>query len=204
MRFYFFILLLAGLLGMMPGGSATAQEDDAADAAAVIERAKNLNVLLDRLLSDSNHSSIHDTLDVEGDPLVEEALRLKASGEELLAAQEYLQAAIKFQAALDSVFQAIRAQEHAGEEPGQASRRLADAIASNDTFISTAERVVNGEPSQEAAELLAAARRIRGEADVSAAAGDAEAALQQLEESTRLAQRAIASVRDGKVIERRQ
>jgi hypothetical protein len=67
-----------------------------------------------------------------------------------------------------------------------------------------ATRVVNGESNGRAVEFLAEAKEVRGRADASVANGDAEAALQELEDSTQLAQQAIMSVRDGKVIERGQ
>ena len=69
---------------------------------------------------------------------------------------------------------------------------------------SAAARVVNGEPNGKAVDSLAEAREARSRADASVASGDAEAALQELENSTQLAQQAIMSVRDGKVIKRGQ
>jgi hypothetical protein len=63
---------------------------------------------------------------------------------------------------------------------------------------------VNGEPNGKAVELLAEASEVRGRADTSIAGGDVDTALQELEESTQLAQQAIMSVREGKVIERGQ
>jgi len=207
MRNYLLLLLLTGLLGLAPGPTLLAQDKQAADTEAVIERANHLNGLLDKLLTQSNHSSIQKTLtngSHDNDPLIEEALRLKAEGEDALAEGDHLRAAMLLQAALDKVFQAIRSDD---EEDGQEARlnaRLADAIAANDTFITAATRVVNGEPNGKAVDLLAEAREVRGRADASVAKGDAEAALQELDDSTQLAQQAIMSVRDGKVIERGQ
>ena len=207
MRNYLLLLLLTGLLGLAPGPMLLAQDKRAADTEAVIERANHLNGLLDKLLTQSNHSSIQKTLtngSHDNDPLIEEALRLKAEGEDALAEGDHLRAAMLLQAALDKVFQAIRSDD---EEDGQEARlnaRLADAIAANDTFITAATRVVNGEPNGKAVDLLAEAREVRGRADASVAKGDAEAALQELDDSTQLAQQAIMSVRDGKVIERGQ
>jgi hypothetical protein len=63
---------------------------------------------------------------------------------------------------------------------------------------------VNGEPNGKAVDFLAEAREVRGRADTSVANGDTEAAVQELAESTQLAQQAIMSVRDGKVIQRGQ
>ena len=207
MRNYLLLLLLTSLLGLAPGSAPLAQDNQAADTEAVIERANHLKGLLDKLLTQSNHSSIQKTLtngSHDNDPLIEEALRLKAEGEDALAEGDHLRAAMLLQAALDKVFQAIRSDD---EEDGQEARlnaRLADAIAANDTFITAATRVVNGEPNGKAVDLLAEAREVRGRADASVAKGDAEAALQELDDSTQLAQQAIMSVRDGKVIERGQ
>lgn len=207
MRNYLLLLLLTGLLGLVPGPALLAQDNQPAETQAVSERANHLKGLLDKLLEQSNHSSIQKALHDGGDannPLVEKALRLKAEGEQYLADEDYMNAAMTLQAALDTVFQAIRANDNGAAAENAANARLADAIAANDTFISAAARVVNGEPNGKAVDLLAEARDVRGRADASVANGDAEAALQELEDSTQLAQRAIMSVRNGKVIERGQ
>jgi len=138
------------------------------------------------------------------DPLVEEALRLKAEGEDALAEGDHLRAAMTLQAALDKIFQAIRSDDEKDGQEARLNVRLTDAIAANDTFILAATRVVNGEPNGKAVDFLAEAREVRGRADASVAEGNAEAALQELEASTQLAQQAIMSVRNGKVIERGQ
>ena len=207
MRNYLLLLLLTGLLGLSPGPTLLAQDNQATDTEAVIERANNLKGLLDKLLTQSNHSSIQKTLtngSHDNDPLIEEALRLKAEGEDALAEGDHLHAAMALQAALDKIFQAIRSDDENDGEEARLNARLADAIAANDTFISAATRVVNGEPNSKAVDFLAEAREVRGRADASVADGDAEVALQELEESTQLAQQAIMSVRDGKVIQRGQ
>jgi hypothetical protein len=113
-------------------------------------------------------------------------------------------AAMTLQAALDKVFQAIRSDDEKDGEEARLSARLTDAIIVNDTFIAAATRVVNGDPDGEAVNLLAEAREVRGRADANVADGDAAAALQELAVSTQLAQQAIMSVRDGKVIQRGQ
>jgi len=207
MRNYILLLLLTGLLGLAPGPTIMAQDDQAADAEAVIERANHLQRLLDKLLTQSNHSSIQKTLtngSHDNDPLIEEALRLKAEGEDALAEGDHLHAAMILQAALDKVFQAIRSDDEKDGVEARLDARLVDAISVNDTFISAATRVVNGDPDGEAVNFLSEAREVRGIADASVADGDAEAALLELAESTQLAQQAIMSVRDGKVIHRGQ
>jgi len=204
MRNYFFPLLMIALICLSPGLSVAASDIDAADSQAIMERAHHLNDLLDKLLSQSNHSSIQKSLhngSGSGDPQLEKALQLKSEGEQLLAEEEYMKAAVKLQAALDMVFAAVRAQE-GGAEPADESR-LTEAIAANDTFISAATRVVNGDPDGKAVDLLNSAREARTKADASAHSGDTETALQELEISTQLAQQAIVVVRNGKVIERR-
>jgi hypothetical protein len=207
MRNYLLLLLLTGLLGLSPGPTLLAQDNQAANTEAVIERANHLKGLLDKLLTQSNHSSIQKTLtngSHDNDPLIEEALRLKAEGEDALAEGDHLHAAMALQAALDKVFQAIRSDDENDGEEARLSARLTDAISVNDTFISAATRVVNGEPNGEAVDFLADAREVRERADTSVANGDTEAAVQELAESTQLAQQAIMSVRDGKVIQRGQ
>lgn len=206
MRNYVFPLMMTVLICLSPGTSAVARDIDTSDTQAVIERAHHLNNLLDKLLSESNHSSIQETLhngNGSGDPQLEEALRLKASGELLLEEEEYMKAAVTLQAALDQVFEAVRAQDNGAEGSDASSARLTEAIAANDTFISAATRVVNGEPDGKAVELLESARQARAKADASADTGDTETALKELEVSTQLAQQAIMTVRNGKVIERR-
>jgi len=207
MRNYLLLLLLTGLLGLSPGPTLLAQDNQATETEAVIERANHLKGILDKLLEQSNHSSIQKALIEGGDasnPLIEEALRLKAEGEQFLADEDYLKAAMTLQAALDKIFQAVRSNDNGGAAEKAANARLADAIAANDTFILAATRVVNGEPNGKAVEFLAQAREARTRADATVAKGDAEAALQELEDSTHLAQQAIMSVRNGKVIQRGQ
>jgi len=206
MRNYVFPLVMIALICLSPGPSAEARDIDTSDTQAVIERAHHLKDLLDRLLAESNHSSIQETLHNgggSGDPQLEEALRLKSSGEQLLEEEEYMKAAVTLQAALDQVFEAVRAENNVAESADASSARLTEAIAANDTFISAATRVVNGEPDGEAVELLESAREARAKADASADSGNTETALKELEISTQLAQQAIMVVRNGKVIERR-
>jgi len=177
----------------------------------IINNAKLFNTflksILDRLLVDSNHSSIQKVIKEGGEasePLIAEALRLKSSGEQLLAEEKYMEAAIALQSALDHVFQAIRS-EHDEDEPADAlGFRLAENVEINDTFISAALRVVNGEPNKEASGLLDMAKDVRSKADMQIANGDVAAALKNLKQSTQMAQQAIMSVRNGMVIERGQ
>jgi len=207
MRNIFIPLLLTSILILSPDAILLAQDTDPADTEIVMERAKNLKNILDRLLVDSNHSSIQKVITQGGessDPLIAEALRLKSSGEQLLVEKEYLQAAMTLQSALDHVFQAIRS-EHIDDVPMDAlNARLAENITVNDTFISAALRVVTGEPNTEAVDLLAMAKEARNRADTISGKGDLEAALEELDQSTHLAQQAIMSVRNGMVIERGQ
>ena len=192
---------------LSPDAIVLAQDNDPVDTQIVMERANNLKSMLDNLLVDSNHSSIQKVINQGGEssePLIAEALRLKSSGEQLLAEKEYMQAAITLQSALDHVFQAIRS-EHVDEVPVSVLNvRLADDIIVNDTFISAASRVVTGDPNKDALDLLAMANEARSKADKESANGDLEAALVELENSTQLAQQAIMSVRNGMVIERGQ
>lgn len=207
MQNYLIPLLLSSIWILSPDSILLAQDDDPADSQAVMERANNLKNMLDRLLVDSNHSSIQKFITQGGEssePLIAEALRLKSSGEQLLADKEYLQAAITLQSALDHVFQAIRS-EHIDEVPmDDLSVRLAENITVNDTFMSAASRVVAGDPNKDALDLLAMSKEARGNADTKSGDGDLEAALEELEHSTHLAQQAIMSVRNGMVIERAQ
>ena len=62
MKFIYPLLMLTALLCLHPEHTSIAQEVQAADAEAVMERAVRLKNLLDQLLSDSNHSSIHKAL----------------------------------------------------------------------------------------------------------------------------------------------
>jgi len=207
MRNYLIPVLLSTMWILSPDAIAHAQDNDPVDTRIVMERANNLKDMLDNLLVDSNHSSIQKVIKQGGEssePLIAEALRLKASGEQLLAEKEYMQAAITLQSALDHVFQAIRS-AHVDEVPASVLNvRLADDIIVNDTFISAASRVVTGDPNKDALDLLAMAKEARSRADKESAIGDLEAALVELEKSTQLAQQAIMSVRNGMVIERGQ
>jgi hypothetical protein len=200
-------LLLTSIWILSPGSILLAQDNDPVDTQAVMERANNLKDILDRLLVDSNDSSIQKVIREGGEssePLIAEALRLKSSGEQLLAEKQYMKAAITLQSALDHVFQAIRAEDNKDESADALNVRLAEKITVNDTFLSAASRVVTGEPNKEASDLLAMAKEARSRADTDSGNGDLEAALEELEQSTRLAQQAIMSVRNGMVIERPQ
>ena len=207
MRNYLIPVLLSSMWILSPDAIVLAQDNDPVDTQIVMERANNLKSMLDNLLVDSNHSSIQKVIKQGGEssePLIAEALRLKSSGEQLLAEKEYMQAAITLQSALDHVFQAIRS-EHNKDEPADALNvRLAEKITVNDTFFSAALRVVTGEPNKDALDLLAMAKEARSNADTKSGDGDIEAALEELEHSTHLAQQAIMSVRNGMVIERAQ
>ena len=207
MRNYLIPLLLTSIWILSPDSVLFAQDNVSADAQVVMERAITLKNILDRLLVESNHSSIQKVIAQGGessDPLIAEALRLKSSGEQSLAKKEYLEAAITLQSALDHIFQAIRSEDHKDESADAFNVRLAEKITVNDTFISAASRVVTGEPNEDALDLLAMAKEARNRADTKSGKGDMEAAVEELEQSTQLAQRAIMSVRNGMVIERGQ
>lgn len=205
-KFLMFVTCFA-VIGLSPAMAVLAQDSPAADSEAVIERANHLKGLLDKLLTQSNHSSIQRTLtngSHDNDPLIEEALELKAEGESALAEGDHLRAAMTLQAALDKVFQAIRSDDETDGEEARLTARLSEAVAANDAFLSAATRVLNREPDNGAALHLQEAREARARADASVAAGETEAALQELDESSRHAQDAIRTVRDGKIIERGQ
>ncbi len=207
MRTYLITLFLTSIWILTPVSTLLAQDDDPVDIQIVMERANNLKTMLDRLLVDSNHSSIQKVIKEGGDssePLIAEAIRLKSNGEQLLAEEEYMQAAIELQSALDHVFQAIRSEDSQHEPADALEFRLAEYVEINDTFISAAQRVVNDEPNNEASGLLELAKDVRGKADLQSANGDLAAAVESLQRSTQMAQQAIMSVRNGKVIERRQ
>jgi len=207
MRFHLILLILTSIWTLCPDGVLLAENSDPVDTQIVMERANNLKIMLDRLLVDSNHSSIQKVIREGGEssePLIAEALRLKSNGEQLLAEEKYMEAAIALQSALDHVFQAIRSEYDEDESTDALEFRLAEYVEVNDTFISAALRVVNGEPNKEASGLLEMAKDTRSKADMQTAKGDLEAALENLNRSTEMAQQAIMSVRNGKVIERRQ
>jgi len=207
MRQYLIPFFLSSIWILSPDFNLLAQDNDPVDTQVVMDRAHELSKMLDRLLVDSNHSSIQKVIARGGEsskPLIAEALRLKSSGEQLLADKEYMRAAITLQSALDHVFQAIRS-EHIDEVPLDVLNvQLVEQVTVNDTFISAASRVVAGGPNKDALELLAMAKEARGNADTKSGDGDIEAALEELEHSTHLAQQAIMSVRNGMVIERAQ
>ena len=207
MRNYLISLLLMSICILSPDSVLLAEDSDPVDTQVVMDRANNLKNMLDHLLVDSNHSSIQKIINAGGEssePLIAEARKLKSSGEQLLAEKEYLQAAITLQSALDHVFQAIRS-EHIDDVPTDVlSVKLAEAITVNDTFISAASRVVTGKSNKNALDMLAKAKEVRNRADTKSGNGDLEAAIAELEQSTKLAQQAIMSVRDGMVIERGQ
>jgi hypothetical protein len=207
MRYYLKLLLFTSIWILFTDAVLFAQDNDAVDTQVVMERANNLKSMLDRLLVDTNHSSIQKVITQGGassEPLIAEALRLKSSGEQLLAEKEYMQAAMTLQSALDHVFQAIRSEDGMDESVDALSVRLAEDITVNDTFIEAASRVVAGEPNKDALELLTMAKETRDSADEKAAKGELEAAIEELEHSTHLAQQAVISVRNGMVIERGQ
>lgn len=207
MRKYLPLFFLACYWSLSPGTMIYAQQDQVTDMQSVIERGNHLKTLLDQLLSESNHSSIHKAIDQggeEADPLIQEALRLKADGEQLLAQEEYVKAAMALQSALDMVFQAVRSERDSSDAEEGSSTQLIEAKSINDTFITAATRVVDGERNDEALQLLVAARDARAVAEKGEAEGDLRAALRELERSTQLAQKAIMSVRNGMVIQRGQ
>ena len=207
MRNYLILLLLTSSCILTPDTILLAQDSDSVDTEIVMERANNLKNLLDHLLVDSNHSSIQKVITQGGEtsePLIAEALRLKSNGEQLLADKDYMKAAITLQSALDHVFQAIRSEHTDGMPVDELNARVAENITLNDTFMSAAARVVTSDPNKEAVELLAMAKEARSSADTKSGNGDLEAALEELEHSTHLAQQAIKSVRNGMVIEREQ
>lgn len=203
----FCLLVLICCYCFVAGPVLAAQAEPPTEAQAVMDKANDLNNLLDRLLDPSNNSSIQATIHEYGDssdPLIAEAMRLKAQGEAYLESEDYINAATTLQAALDHVFKAIRSHHDQDDDRAKLQGQLSHATTANDTFMSTASRIVGGEPNDEAVGLLELAMGARARADQNASDGDEAAALRDMEESTDLAQQAIKSARDGKVIERNQ
>jgi len=207
MRNFLIPFLLTSIWVLSPDAVVLAENTEQVDTQVIMERANTLKGILDRLLVDSNHSSIQKVIKEGGEssePLITEALRLKSAGEQLLLDEEYLQAAVALQSALDHIFQAIRSEEHEYGAADAMNARLAESITVNNTFIEAALRVVTGVENQEATDLLARAKEARKTADIKSGEGDLEAAVEGLEQSTHMAQQAIRSVRNGMVIERGQ
>jgi len=207
MRNFLIPFLLTSIWILSPDAVVLAENTEQVDTQVIMERANTLKGILDRLLVDSNHSSIQKVIKEGGEssePLITEALRLKSAGEQLLLDEEYLQAAVALQSALDHIFQAIRSEEHEYGAADAMNARLAESITVNNTFIEAALRVVTGVENQEATDLLARAKEARKTADIKSGEGDLEAAVEGLEQSTHMAQQAIRSVRNGMVIERGQ
>jgi len=207
MRNFLIPFLLTSIWVLSPDAVVLAENTEQVDTQVIMERANTLKGILDRLLVDSNHSSIQKVIKEGGEssePLITEALRLKSAGEQLLLDEEYLQAAVALQSALDHIFHAIRSEEHEYGAADAMNARLAESITVNNTFIEAALRVVTGVENQEATDLLARAKEARKTADIKSGEGDLEAAVEGLEQSTHMAQQAIRSVRNGMVIERGQ
>ena len=196
-------------MGFLIGPVALLQAGDIqqVDTKIVIHRAHELKDLLNHLLLDTNNSSIQKIIK-EGDEsikvLIAEAFKLKSQGEKLLSEKKYMEAAVSLQSALDYVFKAIRTENEQAEPPDVFSARLQEHVKVNDTFITTAIRVVTAEQNPDALELLEMAKAARSRADTESGDGKGDAALLELEHSTRLAQQAIMKVRNGQVIERGQ
>jgi hypothetical protein len=203
-RLFITLFIISSALWAAP--AAAAEDQGTFDPQVVMERAASLKKTLDRLLTESNHSSIQAVInngDESSHRLIAEARQLKALGEQHLDEQDYLKAAMTLQTALDRVFLAIRSDKNHDSAAAALEARLSEAKGANDTFILTATRVVNGEKG-EAEDILAMALAARSHADSSVALGDVEAALEELNRSTDLAQKAIRIVRNGMVIERGQ
>jgi len=147
MRNFLIPFLLTSIWILSPDAVVLAENTEQVDTQVIMERANTLKGILDRLLVDSNHSSIQKVIKEGGEssePLITEALRLKSAGEQLLLDEEYLQAAVALQSALDHIFQAIRSEEHEYGAADAMNARLAESITVNNTFIEAALRVVTG------------------------------------------------------------
>src|SRR3972149_3747424 len=159
--------------------------DAGPDDAAIIDRAIELRELLEHLLLDANDSSIQKIIKEGDEPtkaLIAKALEMKSQGEQLLAEKKYLAAAVSLQSSLDYVFKAIRQGNEQEGPPEMLQAKLQEHVKVNDTFISTATRVVTDEQNQDALKLLEMAKAARSRADAETGDGKSEAALLELEQ----------------------
>ena len=79
MRKYMMILILCCYCGSPASFLEASQQDTPADTQAVIDRANDLNELLDRLLDPANHSSIQRSITSNGVPFITFCLILALS-----------------------------------------------------------------------------------------------------------------------------
>lgn len=179
------------------------------DPQEVIEKASYLKNLIDNLLITPNVSSIQETIKNTHNEkvmsLVNKAIEAKASGEKLFNDKKYLEALVDFQTSLECILQAIRESEGPPEEEQRTKARTEEKLKSNEYFISTAARILIEDEgyTTEPGKLLEMAKAARAKAEAKMNEGKTQEALEELENSTSLAKRAIISVRNGKVIERK-
>ena len=205
MRGFIVPLLFALACILNPAVSIAAQQEKPVDNNEIANKAKHLKSLLDDLLSNPNSSSIQKAIkngDAQAKPLLDKALELKSRGEALLNEKNYLEAAVHFQSSLQYVMQAIRTQTSETENPPTIKAKLDEKLKTNESFIAAATSIVMQESNGDAIKLLKMAKEARIKAEAESKQGRGEAALAELENSTRLAQQAIMLVRQGKVMER--
>jgi len=184
-----------------------AAENSQADTIIIINQTNELKKLLNHLLLESNGSSIQKIIKQGDEPikaLIADAFKYKDEGEKLLSEKKYMEAAVSFQISLNFVFKAIRQGGGPAEPADAIAFKLKEHFKVNDTFIATATRVVGTQQNQDALKLLQLAKEARNRAENESSDGKDEAALQELENSTHLAQQAIMKIRNGQVIERMQ
>lgn len=175
----------------------------------VIEKASYLKNLINNLLLTPNASSIQETIKNTHDEkvmsLINKAMEAKASGEKLFNDKKYFEALVDFQTSLECILQAIRESKSPDEEEQKTKAGAEEKLKSNEYFISTAARILNENEGNttEPGKLLEMAKAARAKAEAKMNEGKTQEALEELENSTSLAKRAIISVRNGKVIERK-
>lgn len=186
------------------------QQHQEIDLKNVIEKDKYLKNLLNNLLLSPNVSSIQEATknaqsNVQGKDLMDKAIEKKVLGEKLFDEKKYLEALINFQSSLEYILQAIKETKNLDDKEQRAKSEIEGKLKSNDFFISTATRILEEEEtkSEEPRRLLEKAKEAKERAQAKINEGKMSEALEALETSTSLAERAIIWVRDGKTIERR-
>ncbi|MBI2878031.1 MAG: hypothetical protein HYY20_14235 [Candidatus Tectomicrobia bacterium] len=180
------------------------------DPKEIIERGKYLKNIINNLLLSPNVNSIQEATkntqnNAQIKELIDKALEKKLLGEKLFDEKNYLEALVNFQSSLEYILQAIKETKNLDDQEKRARSEIKEKLKSNDFFLSTATKIIEEEktPSEEPRRLLEKAREAKAKAEAKINEGKMSEALEALETSTSLAERAIIWVRDGKTIERR-